>query len=106
MPVSGLVVSLVEASELRQEAIGEIRQESRIEIGVIQSQRMSVVIDTTSSDEDKELWHWLTNLPGVVFVDVVMVGFEGTETTGTETPEIEPLGAESKHQFVDSKNFT
>ena len=59
MPVSGLVVSLAENSDLRQQAIDEINQESRIEVGVIESQRMSIVMDTTSSEEDKRLWNWL-----------------------------------------------
>ena len=81
MPVSGLVVSLAESPELRQLAIDAIDQESRIDIGVIESQRMSIAVDTHSSEEDKELWQWLTNLPGVDFVDVVMVGFEDGESS-------------------------
>lgn len=76
MPVSGLVVSLAEEPELRQLAIDAIGRESRIEIGSIHSNRMAIVIDTASSDEDKQLWNWLMDLPGVVFVDVALVAFE------------------------------
>ena len=76
MPVSGLVVSLANEPNLRETAIDAIRQESQIEIGVINSLRMAVVVDTPSSEEDKEIWNWLNALPGVTFVDVAMVGFE------------------------------
>jgi nitrate reductase NapAB chaperone NapD len=76
MPVSGLVVSLKSDLTLREEAIAAIRKESRIEVGVIEGRRMAIVIDTTSTDDDKQLWCWLAALPGVTFVDVAMVGFE------------------------------
>ena len=76
MPISGLVVSLKSDPQLREEAITAIRQEKRIEIGLIQSRRMAIVLDTASTDEDKQLWCWLSSLPGVVLVDVAMVGFD------------------------------
>ena len=76
MPVSGLVVTLADQSGVRENAINAIRNEPRIEIGVTQSGRMAIVVDTASDEEDKQLWQWLNRLPGVAFVDVVMVGFE------------------------------
>lgn len=76
MPVSGLVVSLVSDPQLRKEAIASIRSEPRIEIGVIEGRRMAIVLDTESTDADKQLWCWLSSLPGVVFVDVALVGFD------------------------------
>ena len=88
MPVSGLVVSLSDRDDARENAIAAIRQESRIEIGAIHSRRMAVVMDTDSSDEDKELWNWLSTLPGVVFVDVVMVGFEDEVGRQIPVPEL------------------
>ena len=92
MPVSGLVVSLTDQPALRQQAIDAMGQEPRIEVGMIKQQRMSVVMDTSSSDEDKELWTWLTGLPGVVFVDVVMVGFENEATTELQPVVAKPAG--------------
>jgi nitrate reductase NapAB chaperone NapD len=83
MPVSGLVVSFSDQPDLREKAMDAIRDDSRIEIGVTKSQRMAIVIDTPSSDEDKQLWGWLNSLPGVVFVDVVMVGFEESTASGS-----------------------
>ncbi len=76
MPVSGLVVSLSDQHALREATIDTILQESRIGVGVIQSQRMAVVVDTPTREEDKEIWNWLNALPGVTFVDVALVGFE------------------------------
>ena len=83
MPVSGLVVSFTDQPALREKAMDAIRDEPRIEIGVAKSRRMAIVIDTASSDEDKQLWNWLQELPGVVFVDVVMVGFEESTASGS-----------------------
>ena len=83
MPVSGLVVSLSDQPALREKAMDAIRDEPRIEIGVTKSRRMAIVIDTASSDDDKQLWNWLQELPGVAFVDVVMVGFEESPAPGS-----------------------
>ena len=80
MPVSGLVVSLKSDPQLRNEAIDAIRAEPRIEIGAIKQRRMAVVLDTASVDEDKQLWCWLGSLPGVVFVDVALVGYEDPDS--------------------------
>ena len=76
MPVSGLVVSLKSDPQLRQQAIDAIRAEPRIEVGAIESRRMAIVVDTATTDDDKQLWCWLGSLPGVVFVDVALVAFE------------------------------
>ncbi|NND95798.1 MAG: hypothetical protein HKN47_00545 [Pirellulaceae bacterium] len=81
MPVSGLVVTLSSEKDARNNAISAIRQEPRIEVGVIHSHRMAVVLDTQSEHEDKELWAWLNGLAGVDFVDVALVGFEDDVAT-------------------------
>jgi len=84
MPISGLVVSFSDQTELREQAIAAIGRESRIEPGLFASNRMAVVIDTVSAEQDKQLWNWLTALPGVTFVDVVMVGFEDQSESPNE----------------------
>ncbi len=76
MPISGLVVSLASDPLLRDSALAAIRQELRIEIGTIKLHKMAIVVDTQSTDEDKQIWEWLNTLPGVTFVDVALVGFE------------------------------
>ena len=80
MPVSGLVVSLARDPEQRADALKEIRAEERIEIGTIHSNRMSIVTTTDSAAEDQRLWCWLNSIPGVVLVDVAMIGFDETES--------------------------
>lgn len=76
MPVSGLVVSLAHEPELRDRAVEAVRNDPRFDVGVLRSSRMAVVCDTSSSEEDKQAWHWLQELPGVMFVDLAMVAFE------------------------------
>lgn len=76
MPVSGLVVSLSSQPSLREAAVAALRGESCIELGPMEAGKMAIVVDTSSSEEDKRLWDWLNSLPGVVFVDVALVGFE------------------------------
>lgn len=83
MPVSGLVVSFTDQPDLAAKAVDAIRDEPRIEIGVTDSRRMAIVIDTATSDDDKQLWNWLQGLPGVAFVDLVMVGFEDSTASGS-----------------------
>lgn len=92
MPISGLVVSLVSDRQLREETIETIRAEPCIDVGVIQSHRMAIVLDTPTTDDDKRLWCWLSSLPGVVFVDVAMVAFEDPES---DVPEAETSGLQA-----------
>ena len=76
MPVSGLVITLTHDTLQREAAIGAIRSDRRIEIGTIGSSKMAIVVDTPSSDDDKQLWEWLQAIDGVLQVEVAMIGFE------------------------------
>ena len=88
MPVSGLVVSLSNQPDLRQNAWESMRADPRIEVGLIEAQRVAIVVDTASNEEDKTIWNWLQQLPGVVFVDIVMVGFEEPVDRPTEESSV------------------
>ena len=79
MPVSGLVVSLSDEPQKRADALAVIGREQRITVGVLEAQRLAIVLDTASSEEDKQLWDWLGSLPGVSFLEVAFVGFEQRE---------------------------
>ena len=79
MPVSGLVVSLSDGPQPRAEALSAIRREARITMGVFEANRLAIVLDTASSEEDRQLWDWLGSLSGVSFVEVAFVGFEQRE---------------------------
>lgn len=76
MPVSGLVVSLSDEPQTRADALAVIGQEARIAMGVLEVNRLAIVLDTASTEEDCRLWDWLNSLAGVSFVDVVFVGIE------------------------------
>lgn len=76
MPVSGLVLTLRDDSQERDEALARLAEEPRITMGVLQANRLAFVIETESDDEDRQIWSWVNSLPGVTLVDVVFVGFE------------------------------
>ncbi|WP_442510957.1 hypothetical protein SH528x_002608 [Novipirellula sp. SH528] len=81
MPISGLVVTLSDSDTERADAIDAMRREPRIELGISEleqtvASRIPIVVDTQSNEDDKQVWQWLNDLPGVVFVDVALVGFE------------------------------
>jgi len=76
MPVSGLVLSLRDEPQLRAETLAVMGGDSRITVGVCEGNRLAIVLDTCSSEEDQRLWAWLESLPGVLFVEVAFIGFE------------------------------
>ncbi len=76
MPVSGLVVSLSDEPQLRAGALSVIGRESRITMGICEENRLAIVVETVSSEEDRQLWEWLGDLPGVTFIEVAFVGFD------------------------------
>ena len=76
MPVSGLVVSLSDESQARVKTLDTIGREPRITVGVLEANRLAIVLNTVSREEDQQIWGWLGSLPGVLFVDVAFVGFE------------------------------
>jgi hypothetical protein len=76
MPVSGLVVVLSEDPQLRANAIGTLEQQSMVTMGVLQANRLAIVLETDSKAEDQQMWNWLHALSGVVMVEVAFVGFE------------------------------
>ena len=81
MPVSGLVVFLVDEQQLRADTLAAIDREARITMGAEEGNRLAIVLDTASNDEDRQLRDWLGSLPGVLFVEVAFVGFERQAST-------------------------
>ena len=76
MPISGLVITLSEKARERSVALAALAEDRRIEIGEATESRLPIVVDTPSSEEDRHVWEWLHNLPGVVFVDVACIHFD------------------------------
>ncbi len=81
MPVSGLVVSLSDKLQPLADTLAAIGLETRITIGVREANRLAIVVDTASSEEDRQLWEWLGSLPGVSSVEVAFVSFEQRDET-------------------------
>jgi len=80
MPISGLVVSLTADPKLREQATSTIASDPRVEVGTTTTQQVAIVVETSSSVEDRQFWQWLNDLPGVCFVTVAFVGFEQSES--------------------------
>lgn len=71
MPVSGLVLTLSPNRNDREFALARLQEHPRLQIGHAEWQRLPVVVDTPSDEEDKALWAWLNDLRGVLFVNLV-----------------------------------
>jgi hypothetical protein len=90
MPVSGLVVSLCQEPQARAEAIEAIGREPRITMGTQEGNRLAVVLDTDSSQQDQQIWQWLRSLPGVSLLEVAFVGFEEDRASADRTSRCVP----------------
>lgn len=85
MPVSGLVLSLCDDVAVRDTTLAMIEREPLITTGPCRANRLAIVLDTPSSEEDKRLWNWLNSLPGTILLEVAFVGHEthdGPPTAG------------------------
>lgn len=71
MPVSGLVLTLSPNLNDRAFAISKLSEHPCVHVGDAEGQRLPLVADTPSDDEDKALWAWLNDLRGVLFVNLV-----------------------------------
>lgn len=76
MPISGLLITLDRDRSQRASALAALRDHPSIDVGDGEDHRVPIVVDTLSSDEDRTVWEWLHELPGVMFVDVVYVYFD------------------------------
>lgn len=86
MPVSGLVVSLHDDARLRAETLEMIRKEPRITVGLADGGRVAIVLDTTSGEQDREVWNWLHSLSGVALLEVAYVGFDQEQPVAADRP--------------------
>ena len=87
MPVSGLVVTFSDDKLISDQAFNAIESNPQINIGPRNDKRMAIVLDTDSNLKDRFLWDWLNALPGVLFVDVVFVGFENADNEMAAVPK-------------------
>jgi hypothetical protein len=80
MPISSLVLTLDASPELRARARVEVARDPRVTVGPpLKELWLPVVTETRSLPEGEALAESLRELPGVSFVDVVMVDFSEPE---------------------------
>lgn len=80
MPISSLVLTLDESPAQRALALAAVTRDSRITVGTPLEERwLPLVTETASLSEGEQLAESLKELPGVSFVDVVMVDFSEEE---------------------------
>ena len=95
MPISGLVLGFDGPAQRFDQTLAAMRSHPYIEVGEVVANRCAIVLESTSKQQDQELWQWMRNLAGVVDIQVAFVGFDsrtedhadsGAElTTGVET---------------------
>lgn len=76
MPVSGLVITFAPNADGGRAAWAALDQCPALELGVREGQRVAAVLSTGTEHENKAMWRWLNELPGVDHVDVVFVSTE------------------------------
>ncbi|MFL5355261.1 hypothetical protein [Archangium sp.] len=80
MPISSLVLTLDASPDRRALALAEVARDSRITLGSpVNGCWLPVVTETRSLSEGEALAESLREVPGVSFVDVVMVDFSEEE---------------------------
>ena len=80
MPISSLVLTLDASPDRRALALAEVARDARITVGApVNECWLPVVTETGSLSEGEALAESLREVPGVSFVDVVMVDFSEEE---------------------------
>jgi len=93
MPVSGLVLTLSREELCRRKVLAALCEHASIAIGELAAHRLPIVVDTPNSEEDRAIWNWLQELPGVLFVDLVCT--DATEDIGSDSDILSPSSRKS-----------
>ncbi len=89
MWISSFVVTLPESSEASASIQNALAAMPVFEVGVAQGRRLPVVLQADDG-QDARHWHeWVTELPGVVHVEVAFVSFE-SESSESGNDEFSP----------------
>lgn len=102
MPISGLVLTLSDEPSLQQTALSELALDSRLSLGELQVNRLPVVAETDTIRQSTRLVREeLLTIPGVIFVDVVMVDF--SDIPETDESVVEPT-TQKTHDRPDARS--
>lgn len=75
MPVIGAVVTLSPEPGLRAQALAALAREPALTMGDLQAGRMPIVLETSSTREDRDRFDALHRLPGVMAAEPVFADF-------------------------------
>lgn len=74
--ISSLVITLETDAYRRRLALARLAADPALTLGPISSDRVPVVLETTTLDESRDRVEALMRAPGIRFVDLVCVRFE------------------------------
>jgi hypothetical protein len=80
MTLSSLVLTLEDSSEKQATVRALLAGDARITLGTALEERwLPLVMETRTPEEGESLARFVRDLPGVLFMDLVMVDFEAGE---------------------------
>ena len=80
MPISGLVITLSEDTDLAAQALEALKQRAELTLGTPHNRWLPLVLEAPDPRTGSQLHEWLCALPGVATVDVVTVHFDEDKT--------------------------
>lgn len=92
MPVSGLVITFSSNTADHGEVLEQLADEPAIEVGDVCGAKVAIVVDTDTREQDRKIWNWVRDLPGVAMVDVAFVGFDDESKGSTGVNQQESRG--------------
>lgn len=94
MPVSGLVITFSSDTADHSAVLEQLAREPTIELGDACGPKLPIVVDTDTREQDRTIWNWVRDLPGVAMVDVAFVGFEDESEVSSGVNQQESQGRE------------
>lgn len=88
MMTSGLVITLSADATLAAGARTAILARPGLTLGKLQDRWLPVVAETADVAASRDLHDWLTDLPGIEFVDVVEVNFDDAQFPLEPAPKV------------------
>ena len=77
MPTSGLIITLQPEPATQAGVLARLRTRPELTLGEVRDRWLPAALETNDDAESREVHDWLMAQPGVAFVDVVSVNFEG-----------------------------
>jgi nitrate reductase NapAB chaperone NapD len=86
MAISGLAILLSPETELRESALLALQDHPQLELGPSNGDRISAVLDTPDTHQDRRAFRQLEKLSGVLRVDLVCVYLDEELTDAPSVP--------------------